>query len=127
MLRTWAQVGVLAVVLGAALPAHAQQADPSSPAADESWAVAASGEEPERRGWEAAKADALAGLERLRADIQVLGALRTLQVRLLEWNTVLIESGAAPAALEASLCDEREVRIWCDLLPATFGRLGEDG
>jgi len=129
MLRAWA----VAVLLGAALSAalqgsgFAQEAGAEAPAARASRSVAGANEDPARAGWEAAKAGALLGLERLRADIQVLGALRALQARLLEWNTELVASDAAPSSLEAGLCDAAEVGIWCDLLPATFGRLGEDG
>lgn len=129
MLRTWMALGLLAFALSAALPGSAgfaQKVDPNAPGARESWPVAASGEDPARRGWEAAKAGALLGLERLRADIQVLGALRELQARLLEWNAELVASGEAPSSLEAGLCEAAEVAVWCDLLLATFGRL-EDG
>lgn len=130
MLRMWIGSGLLALALSAALPGStgfAQEVDPNEPGARESWPVAGSGGDPARRGWEAAKAGALLGLERLRADIQVLGALRELQGRLLEWNTELVASGEAPSSLEAGLCEAAEVGVWCDLLPATFGRPGEDG
>ena len=81
----------------------------------------------EVEAWEAAKAGALVALEGLRGDIQTLSALSVLQTRLLEWNTQLLESGAGLTSLEASLCEEAEVRVWCELLPVTFGRAGEGG
>ena len=77
--------------------------------------------------WNAAKGSAFVVLEGLRADIQMLSALRLLQTRLLEWNAELMASGAAIVSLEASLCEEAEVEVWCEILPATFGRAGGDG
>lgn len=102
MLRLRTGIGLLAVLLGVAAGGGGglgQEAD-----------------------WDAAKERALGGLEHLRAEVRVLEALSGLQARLLEWNAVLAASGVAPASLEAALCEAPEVRVWCRILPATFGR-----
>ena len=64
---------------------------------------------------------AFAGMERLRAEIVVLGGLRDAQRELLQWNRERIKTGAAPAVLPARLCREAALDAWCPLLPATFG------
>ena len=79
------------------------------------------------RAWDVAKQGALLGVERLKQEIQMLSALSVLQNRLLEWNTVLVESGVGPSRLEVALCEEEELRVWCGILPATFGLVEEDG
>ncbi len=81
----------------------------------------------EVRVWEAAKESALLGLELLQEEIRLLEALNVLQARLLEWNVVLLESGSGLSSLEGSLCEAEEVAVWCELLPATFGREAKDG
>ena len=50
---------------------------------------------------------AFAGMERLRAEIVMLGGVHGAQRELLQWNRERIKTGRAPA--------------WCPLLPATFG------
>ena len=77
--------------------------------------------------WEAAKVAVLSELEGLRGDIHMLTVLRLLQTRLFEWNEALLESGAGLQFLDADLCDEAEVSVWCELLPVSFGLVGEDG
>ena len=67
---------------------------------------------------------AFAGMERLRAEIVVLGGLRGAQRELLQWNRERIKTGRAPALLPARLCREVALAAWCPLLPATFGVLG---
>ena len=64
---------------------------------------------------------AFAGMERLRAEIVVLGGLRDAQRELLQWNRERIKTGRAPALLPARLCREAALAAWCPLLPATFG------
>ena len=67
---------------------------------------------------------AFAGMERLRAEIVVLGGLRGAQQELLQWNRERIKTGAAPTVLPARLCREAALGAWCPLLPATFGVAG---
>ena len=64
---------------------------------------------------------AFAGMERLRAEIVVLGGLHGAQRELLQWNRERIKTGRAPAVLPARLCREAELGAWCTFLPATFG------
>ena len=64
---------------------------------------------------------AFAGMERLRAEIVVLGGLHGAQRELLQWNRERIKTGRAPALLPARLCREVALAAWCPLLPATFG------
>ena len=64
---------------------------------------------------------AFAGMERLRAEIVVLGGLRGAQRELLQWNRERIKTGRAPAVLPPRLCREIPLGAWCPLLPATFG------
>ena len=68
---------------------------------------------------------AFAGMERLRAEIVVLGGLHGAQRELLQWNRERIKTGRAPALLPARLCRERPLGAWCPLLPATFGAAGQ--
>ena len=67
-----------------------------------------------------ARAEAHDAVEALRSEIRMLKELREAQDALLRWNRLRAGSGEAPAALDVELC--REVRHWCELLPATFGR-----
>ena len=67
---------------------------------------------------------AFAGMERLRAEIVVLGALHGAQRELLQWNRERIKTGAASAVLPPRLCREMPLGAWCPLLPATFGAAG---
>ena len=67
---------------------------------------------------------AFAGMERLRAEIVVLGGLHGAQRELLQWNRERIKTGRAPALLQARLCREAALSAWCPLLPATFGAAG---
>ena len=67
---------------------------------------------------------AFAGMERLRAEIVVLGGLHGAQRELLQWNRERIKTGAAPAVLPVRLCREMPLAAWCALLPATFGVAG---
>ena len=69
--------------------------------------------------WDAERA--VAGMERLRAEIRVLTELAAAQAGLLAWNRVRAETGAGPAVLPASLCAEAALAPWCRMLPATFG------
>ena len=64
---------------------------------------------------------AFAGMERLRAEIVVLGGLHGAQRELLQWNRERIKTGRAPAVLPSRLCREMPLGAWCPLLPATFG------
>ena len=64
---------------------------------------------------------AFAEMERLRAEIVMLGGLRGAQQELLLWNRERIKSGAAPAVLPARLCRAAALGAWCAVLPATFG------
>ena len=64
---------------------------------------------------------AFAGMERLRAEIVVLGGLHGAQRELLQWNRERIKTGRAPAVLPPRLCREMPLEAWCPLLPATFG------
>ena len=66
-----------------------------------------------------ARAEAHDAVEALRSEIRMLKELRDAQEALLRWNRLRAGSGEAPAALDGELC--REVRHWCELLPATFG------
>ena len=68
---------------------------------------------------------AFAGMERLRAEIVVLGGLHGAQQELLQWNHERIKTGRAPAVLPVRLCREAELGAWCPLLPATFGAAGQ--
>ena len=68
-----------------------------------------------------ARAEAHDAVEALRSEIRMLKELREAQDALLRWNRLRAGSGEAPAALDGELC--REVRHWCDVLPATFGRV----
>ena len=67
---------------------------------------------------------AFAGMERLRAEIVMLGGLHGAQRELLQWNRERIKTGRSPAVLPTRLCRETELGAWCPLLPATFGVLG---
>ena len=64
---------------------------------------------------------AFAGMERLRAEIVMLGSLHGAQRELLQWNREQIKTGRAPAVLPPRLCREMPLGAWCPLLPATFG------
>ena len=64
---------------------------------------------------------AFAGMERLRAEIVMLGGLHGAQRELLQWNRERIKTGRAPALLPTRLCRKAEFDAWCALLPATFG------
>ena len=68
---------------------------------------------------------AFAGMERLRAEIVILGGLHGAQRELLQWNRERIKTGRAPALLPARLCREMPLGAWCPLLPATFGAAGQ--
>ena len=63
-------------------------------------------------------------MERLRAEIVMLGGLHGAQQELLQWNRERIKTGRAPVVLPARLCREAELTAWCPLLPATFGAAG---
>ena len=64
---------------------------------------------------------AFAEMERLRAEIVMLGGLHGAQRELLLWNRERIKTGAAPAVLPARLCRTAALGAWCPMLPATFG------
>ena len=64
---------------------------------------------------------AFAGMERLRSEIVTLSGLRRAQLELLQWNRERIKTGRSPALLQARLCREAALSVWCPLLPATFG------
>ena len=64
---------------------------------------------------------AFAGMERLRAEIVVLGGLHGAQRELLQWNRERIKTGRTPAVLPPRLCREMPLGAWCPFLPATFG------
>lgn len=65
---------------------------------------------------------ALAAMEALQEELQVLSSLRDAQAALLAWNRENARTGAAPQALPPRLCHEPAIAAWCPLLPATFGR-----
>lgn len=75
----------------------------------------------------AAKARALAhdANERLRSEIRVLTELREAQSALRDWNADRRKSGEPLAALDPGLC--AQMKDWCALLPATFGRSAPEG
>ena len=64
---------------------------------------------------------ALAAMEALRDELQVLASIRDTQAALLAWNRESARTGIAPAALPEELCREPALAAWCPLLPATFG------
>ena len=64
---------------------------------------------------------AFAEMERLRAEIVMLGGLHGAQRELLLWNRERIKSGGSPAVLPARLCRAAALGAWCPMLPATFG------
>ena len=64
---------------------------------------------------------ALAAMEALQEEIQVLASLRDAQAALLAWNRESARTGLPPAALPERLCDDPALAAWCALLPATFG------
>ena len=70
---------------------------------------------------EKARAQALAEMERLRDEIQILAAVRGAQAALLAWNRERARTGAPPAALSTAPCRDAALEPWCRLLPATFG------
>ena len=71
---------------------------------------------------------ALAAMEALQEELQVLSSLRGAQAAMLAWNRESVRTGAAPQALPPSLCRDPAIAAWCPLLPATFGRAAtEDG
>lgn len=74
---------------------------------------------------EAARRGVLDELERLRAEVAMLKALREVQEALFAWNGLRVRSGERPAALDDGLC--RTVGAWCGALPASFGRTGREG
>lgn len=69
----------------------------------------------------AVRLQAIAAMEELQEEIQVLAALRDAQEALLAWNRESARSGAALQALPAALCADPALAAWCALLPATFG------
>ena len=87
----------------------------------------AAAEQGKTRAWVIAKEGALLGVESLKQEIQMLSALSVLQKRVLEWNTLLVESGVQPTSLEQDLCEEEALKVWCGILPASFGLFEEEG
>ena len=69
--------------------------------------------------WDAERA--VAGMERLRAEIGILTGLAAAQGELVAWNRLRAETGSGPAVLPVSLCVEAALAPWCLVLPATFG------
>ena len=112
MLRT----AVLAAAIAAAGPTAAQAPDDNAPSP--SGVRAETPAEVARRG-------VLDELERLRAEVAMLKALRGAQEALFGWNGLRVRSGEAPAALDDGLC--RTVDAWCEALPASFGRPAGEG
>ena len=64
---------------------------------------------------------ALAVMESLREELEILASLRDAQSALLAWNRESARTGAPSAALPAALCRNPALAAWCPLLPATFG------
>ena len=64
---------------------------------------------------------ALAAMEAMRDELQVLASIRDAQAALLAWNRESARTGIAPAALPKELCRDPALAAWCPLLPATFG------
>jgi len=106
--------------------AWAQEADGEGTPAREPGAAESAGEAEGSAEWEAAKLGVLADMERLKAEIHLLSVLNLLQTRLFEWNEALRESGGALQSLDVSLCGEAELKVWCEIVPVSFGLVGED-
>lgn len=64
-------------------------------------------------------------LEQLRAEIAMLKVLSGAQDALFAWNSLRVKSGEKPTGLDGALCEK--VRPWCDVLPASFGRMAGKG
>lgn len=105
----------------------AQEADGEGMPAREPGAAEAASEVEGSAEWEATKLGVLADMERLKAEIHLLSVLNLLQTRLFEWNEALRESGGGLQSLDASLCGEAELKVWCEIVPVSFGRLEEGG
>ncbi len=116
-------VGLILVAAGAlgAAAAPAQEVGAIGVEAAET-GLAAGDDEEVNPEWEAAKLAVLSELEELRGDIHMLSVLRLLQERLFEWNEALIASGKGLVFLNPGLCAQEEIKVWCELLPVSFGR-----
>ena len=64
-------------------------------------------------------------LEQLRGEIAMLKVLREAQDALFAWNSLRVKSGERPTGLDRALCEK--VRTWCEVLPASFGRMAGKG
>lgn len=76
--------------------------------------------------WDAARTEALAVREALQADVSAMRRLRAAQKELMQWNLERGEVGSAVRTLRPEVCEQEELRRWCELFPATFG-IWEDG
>ena len=90
-------------------------------------AVDGEGETQESSAWEAVKRGVLAEMEQLKAEIQLLSALSLLQTQLFAWNEALLESGGGLQSMNESLCQETEMKVWCEIVPVSFGRVEGPG
>lgn len=75
--------------------------------------------------WAAARVGALAVREALLADVSAMRRLRAAQKQLMQWNLERAAVGSAVRTLRPAICEEEELKRWCELFPATFG-VGED-
>ena len=67
----------------------------------------------------AARQAVLTEMDRMRAEIAILAAIRKTQEALVEWNRS--RPGSPPDSLPRDLCARPALAAWCRLLPATFG------
>ncbi len=84
---------------------------------------------PERAGvssWASARAEAMAVRETLQGEVSAMRRLRAAQKELSQWNVERAAVGSTVRTLRPALCEEEELKRWCELFPATFGVL-EDG
>ena len=64
--------------------------------------------------------------ETLQGEVSAMRRLRAAQKELQQWNVERALVGSAVRTLRPVLCEEEELKRWCELFPATFGVL-EDG
>ena len=76
--------------------------------------------------WDAARREALAVREALQADVSAMRRLRAAQKELMQWNLERGELGSSVRTLRPEVCEQEELKRWCELFPATFG-IWEDG
>ncbi|MDE0051566.1 MAG: hypothetical protein OXO52_17390 [Rhodospirillales bacterium] len=72
-------------------------------------------------------ARAFTEMERLRAEIRLLSGLAGAQAALLALNRERAAGGAGPAVLDARLCADPALALWCRVLVETFGESAAPG